>query len=89
MRQGGDTDTNCAIVGSLVGSVLGFKGLPQEYVQKVIHLDLPPKSKSVSTTWSRPSIYEPRNAFLTLLKLVGKLNPKFKIVWKYLFLNDF
>ena len=29
MRQGGDTDTNCAIVGSILGSILGFKGLPQ------------------------------------------------------------
>ena len=36
MRQGGDTDTNCAIVGSLIGSIVGFKGLPQEFVRKVI-----------------------------------------------------
>ena len=32
MRQGGDTDTNWAIVGSMLGSIIGFKGLPQEYV---------------------------------------------------------
>lgn len=80
MRQGGDTDTNCAIVGSLVGSIVGFKGLPEEYVNKVMGLNLPPASRSVSTTWTRPHIYEPRNAFLSLLKLVGKLNPKYRIV---------
>lgn len=40
MKQGGDTDTNCAIVGSILGSIIGFKGLPQEYVQKMMNLNL-------------------------------------------------
>ena len=40
MKQGGDTDTNCAILGSILGSIIGFKGLPQEYVQKMMNLNL-------------------------------------------------
>jgi len=29
---GGDTDTNGAIVGGLIGAVLGFKNLPIKYL---------------------------------------------------------
>ena len=40
MKRGGDTDTNCAIVGSMVGGIVGFKGLPKEYVKGILNLDL-------------------------------------------------
>ena len=33
---GGDTDTNCAIVGGLVGAYLGLKLIPSEKVEKVM-----------------------------------------------------
>ena len=29
IQKGGDTDTNAAIVGGLIGSIVGFKNLPQ------------------------------------------------------------
>jgi ADP-ribosylglycohydrolase len=35
LALGGDTDTNAAIVGGLVGAVSGIEGLPSEYVEKV------------------------------------------------------
>jgi ADP-ribosylglycohydrolase len=38
MKQGGDTDTNCAIIGCMLGSIIGFKGLPPNYINKVINL---------------------------------------------------
>ena len=34
LKLGGDTDTNGAIVGGLIGAVLGFKNLPIEYLKK-------------------------------------------------------
>lgn len=35
LALGGDTDTNAAIVGGLVGAAVGFEALPADYVQKV------------------------------------------------------
>lgn len=32
IKRAGDTDTNAAIAGGLIGSVIGFWNLPQEYV---------------------------------------------------------
>jgi ADP-ribosylglycohydrolase len=36
VAQGGDTDTNAAIVGGLVGAVIGYSNLPTEWLQKVL-----------------------------------------------------
>jgi ADP-ribosylglycohydrolase len=33
--KAGDTDTNGAIVGGLIGSILGFKRLPKLYIKKL------------------------------------------------------
>ena len=38
--MGGDTDTNCAIVGGLVGAYLGINNIPSEKVKKVLECDL-------------------------------------------------
>ena len=43
MRQtsllAGDTDTNCAIVGGLIGAYTGVKAIPAEKLQKVLECD--------------------------------------------------
>ena len=39
IERGGDTDTNAAIVGGLIGSLVGFKKLPGKYIKKMIELD--------------------------------------------------
>lgn len=36
LEQGGDTDTNCAIVGGLIGARDGVKGIKSEWVDKVL-----------------------------------------------------
>ena len=36
---GGDTDTNAAIVGGLLGAVVGYEGLPQRLVKPVLECD--------------------------------------------------
>mgnify|MGYP000356022410 CR=1 FL=1 len=39
IQEGGDTDTNAAIVGGLLGALVGLKGIPAYMVQKVIGFD--------------------------------------------------
>ena len=36
----GDTDTNCAIVGGLVGAYLGIKRIPESKVKKVLECNV-------------------------------------------------
>lgn len=40
ISKAGDTDTNAAIVGGLVGAVLGFDRLPKKYLFKQFNLEL-------------------------------------------------
>lgn len=37
--RAGDTDTNAAIVGGLIGSIIGFNRLPIEYLKKIFALE--------------------------------------------------
>ncbi len=36
---GGDTDTNCAIPGGLIGAYLGVSNIPKEKIRKVLECD--------------------------------------------------
>lgn len=36
IKRAGDTDTNAAISGGLMGSIVGFWGLPEKYVAKTL-----------------------------------------------------
>ena len=37
--QGGDTDTNAAIVGGLIGALVGLKNIPKKYSEKILEFD--------------------------------------------------
>lgn len=39
IQLGGDTDTNAAIVGGMIGALVGFKNLPEFMVNKVLDFD--------------------------------------------------
>lgn len=39
IRLGGDTDTNGAIVGGLIGALVGVKAIPTDMLQKVLSFD--------------------------------------------------
>jgi len=43
LERGGDTDTNAAIVGGLIGAVVGFKNLPKIYLKKMFEVDFSKK----------------------------------------------
>ena len=66
IQQGGDTDTNAAIVGGMVGSIIGFSNLPKEYVNTQLSLTL----KESGSIYKRPHFYEPFEGFLNAIRLV-------------------
>ena len=53
IRKGGDTDAHAAIVGGLLGSLVGFRKLPNKYKAKQFDLSLQKGSKPTD----RPSFY--------------------------------
>ena len=39
MLKGGDTDTNAAIVGGLIGTAVGFEKIPKRFVKSLLAFD--------------------------------------------------
>ena len=62
ISYGGDTDTNAAIVGGMIGSILGFKKLPKDFLGKMLALDF--TNKNLKRGHDRPDFYEPRRVFI-------------------------
>ncbi len=56
--RAGDTDTNAAISGGLIGAVIGFKRLPYEYLEKIFKLQFEHAKKSYTR---RDKEYNPSN----------------------------
>ena len=67
IEEGGDTDTNACIVGGLMGSIIGFKLLPLDYVQKALQVDC------TKSPQPRKSIYDPKNGFEIVWKMFAAL----------------
>ncbi len=71
IMRGGDTDTNAAICGSLLGAVYGLEAIPTQWVEKV--LDCRPKVGRPSVKHPRPECFWPVDALdLAKCLLVGK-----------------
>lgn len=70
IQNGGDTDTNAAIVGGMLGALVGIKGIPEEYVQKSLAFDC-------TKEFTEDELGQPRPEFLSLKKVgftnIGKL----------------
>lgn len=43
IERGGDTDTNAAIVGGLIGALIGFKDLPADFLTKMMAINFSEK----------------------------------------------
>ena len=39
IQQGGDTDTNAAIVGGMIGALVGYDKIPEDMKNKVLSFD--------------------------------------------------
>jgi hypothetical protein len=54
----------------MIGSIIGFKQLPKDYVNKSISLMFPAKkTKNID----RPKCYEPRQALLLAINFIKKI----------------
>jgi len=67
VRRGGDTDTNGAIAGALLGSVWGLESIPRQWMECV--LSCRPLSGRPGVHQPRPEVYWPVDA----LELAGRL----------------
>jgi ADP-ribosylglycohydrolase len=58
--RGGDTDTNAAICGALLGAIMGFEAVPKQWVAAI--LNCRPKAGQPGTSYPRPEFYWPVDA---------------------------
>jgi len=72
LQRGGDTDTNCAIIGGLVGASIGFKELYETYPEQVKKFWTCDVEKSMQ---KREKIFTPRRIVDLVLDIV-KICPK-------------
>jgi ADP-ribosylglycohydrolase len=75
LSRGGDTDTNCCIVGALLGCSIGLEGLPQEILEKM--LAWTPAKGGVK----RPKFLQPSSCAKDLIKKIIDIRPE-KLVIK-------
>jgi hypothetical protein len=75
LSRGGDTDTNAAIVGGMLGAIIGFKKLPKQYLKKMMEVRFDTNPKVVRRE-NRPPFYEPRIAFANAFSLIRKWRSK-------------
>lgn len=68
VRQGGDTDTNAAICGALLGAVLGRDALPEQWQRMVLSCRPMPGQPDVPQP--RPAIYWPTDALVLAERLL-------------------
>ena len=57
LEQGGDTDTNAAIVGGMLGALVGFTNLPVEYLTKMLNLTFPEPEEAIIESEKRAHSY--------------------------------
>jgi ADP-ribosylglycohydrolase len=68
--RGGDTDTNAAIVGALLGAVYGLEAIPKRWVETV--LNCRPEKGKECVVHPRPEIYWPVDALTIAAELLGE-----------------
>jgi len=73
VMQGGDTDTNAAISGALLGAVYGLDSIPARWVDRV--LNCRPKYGHPGVHRPRPEAYWPVDALQLACQLVSGKNP--------------
>ena len=73
IKEGGDTDTNAAIVGGMLGALIGFKNIPEYMTQKVLNFDC---EKIEGRGKPRPEFLSTKKYALKNIKELMSLIPK-------------
>lgn len=55
LKLAGDTDTNCCIVGGLIGALNGRSGLPKEKVEICLNCDITKGTEPNRSKWLQPA----------------------------------
>jgi ADP-ribosylglycohydrolase len=71
VMRGGDTDTNAAICGALLGAVYGLEAIPEQWREAV--LNCKPSADNPKTRHPRPEYYWPTDALTLAEQLLGNL----------------
>ena len=71
LSKKGDTDTNCCIIGGLLGALHGYDKLPKDIVEKVLKFD-PSKNSGVK----RPDFLVPGKCVKNLIEVILATAPK-------------
>ena len=69
VSRGGDTDTNAAICGALLGAVHGIEGIPKNWTETV--LNCRPKEGDAGVHQPRPEVFWPVDALELVDQLMG------------------
>ena len=77
IKEGGDTDTNGAIVGGMIGALIGFKNIPDFMTQKVINFNCEKReSFAPGLGIKRPDFLNTKKHALKNIKQLITLMPK-------------
>ncbi|WP_419856668.1 ADP-ribosylglycohydrolase family protein [Candidatus Palauibacter irciniicola] len=73
VMRGGDTDTNAAICGALLGAVHGLEAVPARWTRAVLHCR--PEAGRPGVKRPRPGTYWPTDALNLATQLLGAGSP--------------
>lgn len=80
VRRGGDTDTNAAICGALLGAVHGWNAIPEQWREAV--LTCRPKAGKRGVMNPRPECFWPVDAYELALRLLdSRIRRRDRFVW--------
>ncbi|KAL4454741.1 hypothetical protein ABPG74_021946 [Tetrahymena malaccensis] len=81
LRLCGDSDTNAAIVGGMIGAYLTLEEFPQDYLKKIVECNLQ-DNKNSQLFHPREEIFNPRNCIYLCDEILKKAsdNPNIEII---------
>ena len=76
LSKGGDTDTNAAIVGGLIGAAVGLTKIPRDMVQQLLDFDSDPLNEDCSRAMRRERYLIPKHNLNRMMNQIYSRAPK-------------